>query len=75
MEVILPKVQVKVTVEATNSLFEDLILWEYVQEGTFLNVMNSLKMPFLCFACSSNSPNPPRFPLSNILESINLALD
>lgn len=30
MEVVLPEVQVKLPVEATNSLFEDLILWEYV---------------------------------------------
>lgn len=73
MEVILPKVQVKFPVEASNSLFEDLNLWEYVQAGIFPNVVNSLEMPCLCFAFSCYSPSPPRFPLSTILESTSLA--
>lgn len=56
MEVALPKVQVKLPAEDTNRLLEELILWEYVQQGIFPNAVNSLKVPCLCFTAHLPSP-------------------
>lgn len=39
--------------------------------GNIPECCDSLKTPGLCFAFSCYSPNPPRFPFSNMLESIN----